>query len=212
MLSASILVRFAGVIGIFFFFSGSAFSGTPRGEKESILIPKGDASVRVDKRALDRLVSGLLDVPPGSLSYVHLPEGFPVSDARGVKGEVEMEGRDRFDSHLALLVKKGDVVEEMFYFSVRMTSRAKRISGSGPGNVGGGHSREGGGVRSGDTVRIQAVGRGFMIFLSGIAQENGHTGDQIAVFNPMSGARVQATVTGPDRVRIRLKGTVHAAE
>ena len=209
----SLLTRTFGVIGILLCFSGSAFSGTRAIEGKTILVAKGDSFVRVDKKALDILVSGMLDVPPGTLSYLHLPESFPVPDTRGVRGDLQMEGRDGVNTHLALLVKRGDIVQEMFYFTARMGHRSIVSGKIRSKNTGSVYSTNGGeGVRSGDTVRIQAVGTGFVISLAGIAQESGQTGDHIAVFNPMSGSRVQATVTGPDRVRIHLKGTDHAAE
>ena len=208
----SFLARTFGVIGILLCFSGIAFSGTQSIEGKPILVAKGDSLVRVDKKALDILVSGMLDVLPGTLSYLHLPDSFPVSDTRGVRGELQLEGRDGLNTHLALLVKRGDVVQEMFYFTARMGHRSNVSGKIRSKNTESVYSTNGEGVRSGDTVRIQAVGTGFVISLSGIAQESGQTGDHIAVFNPMSGSRVQATVTGPDRVRIHLKGTDHAAE
>ena len=206
------LSRIVWVIGLFWLFSGDALSASRTGTEKEILVAKGDSSVRVDKSVLDMKVSRMLGVPEGTLSYHHLPASFPVPDSRQVRGTLQVEGRDGGDTHLALLVKKQNVVQEMFYFTVRIGHRfhpsgtpfSKRRNGVTP--------PEEEGVRSGDTVRIQAVGTGFVISLPGIAQESGRNGDQISVFNPMSGSRVQATVTGPDRVRIRLKGADHVAE
>ena len=207
-----LLSRFLGVIGILWCFSGIALSAPNAPTGKSILVAEGDSSVRIDRTALDILVSRMLSVPSGTLSYLHLPDSFPVPESNGVRGVLQVEGRDGLDTHLALLVKKENIVQEMFYFTARaghlLQSSGKPFSENRKSIA----PVESEGVRSGDTVRIQAVGTGFVISLSGIAQESGRNGDQIAVFNPMSGSRVQATVTGPDRVRIRLKGTDHAAE
>ena len=208
-----LLSRFLWVIGLFWLLSGNALSASRAEAGKEILVARGDSSVRVDKAVLDRQVSRLLGVPEGTLSYHHLPASFPVPDSRDVRGTLQVEGRDGSDTHLALLVKKENVVQEMFYFTVRIGHRFRSSGRPFSKRKNGMKSlEEEEGVRSGDTVRIQAVGTGFVISLPGIAQESGRNGDQIAVFNPMSGSRVQATVTGPDRVRIRLKGADHAAE
>ena len=207
-----ILLRISFLAGTVAILSGIAYSDTNATEIRPILVPEGTTSVRIDRKALDQKVSSLLAVIPGSLSYTHMPERFPVGNPLGIRGEVQVEGRDDRTTHMALLVKRGQVVKEMFYFTVRMKPKVRN-----PGPNTGQSTRRaaesvGGGIQSGDTVRIQAVGNGFVISLSGIAQESGQTGDRIAVFNPMSGARLQGTVVGPDRVRIRLKGSDHALD
>jgi len=207
-----ILLRMSFLAGTVAILSGNAYGAANATEIRPILVQEGTTSVRIDRKALDQKVSSLLDVIPGSLSYTHLPGVFSVGNPSGIRGEVQVEGRDDRSTHLALLVKQGQVVKEMFYFTVRMKTKV-RTPGANPGqSTRRSAGSVGGGIQSGDTVRIQAVGNGFVISLSGIAQESGQTGDRIAVFNPMSGARVQGTVVGPDRVRIRLKGSDHALD
>jgi flagella basal body P-ring formation protein FlgA len=210
--SMRILLRISFLAGAVAILSGNAYSATNATAIRPILVPEGTTSVRIDRKALDVKVSSLLDVIPGSLSYTHLPGGFPVGNPLGIRGEVQVEGRDDRITHLALLVKRGQVVKEMFYFTVRMKRKVRTPGPDSGQSIQRAAGSVGGGIQSGDTVRIQAVGNGFVISLTGIAQESGQTGDRIAVFNPMSGARVQGTVVGPDRVRIRLKGSEHALD
>lgn len=180
-----------------------------------LLIPGSGSEVMVNPKVLDRLVREALKMGPGRLVYQNRPRSFSLPDRDGLSGEILVEWRDRQLVHMALAVRKGEITQEMFYFDVR--------PGSGPGPVpapagtqtAGGEVRtsfDGSGVQSGDTVRIQAVGNGFVITLAGIAQESGRSGDRVTVFNPMSGVRFQGRVIGPDRIRIRVGGDGHGTE
>ncbi|MHB1285030.1 MAG: flagella basal body P-ring formation protein FlgA [Leptospirales bacterium] len=179
----------------------------------ALLIPGPGSGVRIDPKVLDGLVRKILGMGPGELVYQNRPRSFRYPDPEGLSGKVLVEGRDRRVVHLALAIRRGKVTEEMFYFDVRRETKHRMITRVFPGQgVPAGDSLDEGGVQSGDTVRIQAVGNGFVITLAGIAQESGRSGDRVTVFNPMSGVRLQGRVIGPDRVRIRVGGNGRATD
>ena len=144
-----ILLRISFLAGTVAILSGIAYSDTNATEIRPILVPEGTTSVRIDRKALDQKVSSLLAVIPGSLSYTHMPERFPVGNPLGIRGEVQVEGRDDRTTHMALLVKRGQVVKEMFYFTVRMKPKVRN---PGP-NTGQSTRRAAESVGGGDTVR-----------------------------------------------------------
>lgn len=184
--------------------------------EKGLIVRGADRSMRVDPAILDSDVRSALGVPDSErLVYEGRPDTFSYPDPDGLEGRVMVEGKDRDRKvfHMGLVVTKGPVMVETFYFDVSASSRKTRAPGVPGMSPGTGAEREGaGGVQSGDTVRIRAVGHGFVITLAGIAQDSGRTGDRITVFNPMSGVRLQGLVTGPDRVRIRMEDEKHAID
>lgn len=204
-----IVLMLAGVLSIF-------LVDVPLGmteENGTLLVSGPGSGIRVDPKALDRLVRKALNLGPGTLVYQNRPRSFSLPEPNGVSGEILVEGRDRHVVHMALAVRRGSVTEEMFYFDVRPGSGHRKLQRVFPGGgVPVRESLDDGGVQSGDTVRIQAVGNGFVIILAGIAQESGRSGDRVTVFNPMSGVRFQGRVIGPDRVRIRVGGMGHGTD
>ncbi len=184
--------------------------------QRSLIVPGADRSIRVDPSVLDLKVREVLGVSRGDrLFYEGRPNSFSYPDPDGLEGMVTVEGKDpdRRTFHMGLVVMKGPVMVETFYFDVRVGFAKKGLLPRSGRRVRNGAIRVGlPGVQSGDTVRILAIGNGFVITLAGIAQESGRTGDRVTVFNPISGARLQGEVTGPDRVRIRMEDRKHAVD
>jgi flagella basal body P-ring formation protein FlgA len=185
-------------------------------EERGLIVEGPDRSLRVDPAVLDSDVRSVLGIPNGDrLVYEGRPNTFSYPDPDGLEGRVMVEGkdRDRRTFHMGLVVTRGPVMVETFYFDVSVESRKTSVPGISRMSHGVGVEQGGaGGVQSGDTVRIRAIGHGFVITLAGIAQESGRTGDRITVFNPMSGVRLQGLVTGPDRVRIRMEDEKNAID
>lgn len=184
--------------------------------QRGLIVPGDDRSVRVDPSVLDLKVREVLGIPGGDrLFYEGRPNAFSYPDPDGLEGRVMVEGKDpdRRTFHMGLVVMKGPVMVEAFYFDVRVGLARKAALPRGGRRVHNGAIRSGlPGVQSGDTVRIRAIGNGFVITLAGIAQESGRAGDRITVFNPISGARLQGEVTGPDRIRILMEDRKHAVD
>ncbi|MHB8421917.1 MAG: flagella basal body P-ring formation protein FlgA [Leptospirales bacterium] len=197
--------------------SALCLEGVPVSAAETgdLLLPGPGSLVRVDQKVLDRLVRTVLKMGPGRLVYQNRPRSFTLPERDSLSGEILVEWRDRNLVHMAMVVRRRNVIQEMFYFDVRPGSLPGVLPPQTGSQMLGGEIRtslDEAGVQSGDTVRIQAVGNGFVITLAGIAQESGRSGDRVTVFNPMSGVRFQGRVIGPDRVRIRVGGDGHGME
>lgn len=178
-----------------------------------LLERRGDGRLTLDRTAVLGALRKDLGLRPSSpLLLAGMPASFRGPGGAAVSARLFREGEDAPGSYrYRISLMDGGVARESFYIRVRTGASGTLAQEAGTGGQGAGVgviSRENPAtlVHVGDSVRIRAQGAGFLIRFSGIAQSDGGLGDSISVVNPVSGARMEGQVTGPDRIVMRLSG------
>jgi hypothetical protein len=174
-----------------------------------LLVHKGGNRLSVDRRQVrERIRRDLSLSPLARISVDSLPSTFRGPEGGDVSASLSREAPEGKDRYLYRLnVMEGGVAREAFYLHVRVLNKGPVLLGQVPSPRGSSTIDDGGTlVHSGDSVRVTARGKGFLIRFNGISQSGGMMGDQVQVVNPLSGATMVGQITGRDRIVIHLSG------
>lgn len=182
-----------------------------------LVVRSREGGLTVDRRVLLARIRQDLSLGPESrVSVDPMPGGFRGPDGDGISATLSRVGEEGRGAYLYRMdVNSEGVVRESFYMHVHASPGEGALSpraGKGaelkvPAGTNPKDDGEGVLVSSGDSVRITAKGKGFLIRFSGISQSGGGIGDQVSIINPVSGTRMMGIVTGRGRVLIHLPGS-----
>jgi hypothetical protein len=182
-----------------------------------LLAENGKGRLSVDRRSLlESLRKDLGLHRRDRISVDSLPDSFRGPAGANVTATLTREGQEGKGRYLYTLnIMEKQVARESFYLHVRVVREKNPgdlravLSRSGKAAYAIGEARDGGErlVHPGDSVRVTARGKGFLIRFTGISQSGGFLGDRVSVINPMSGTGLDGLVTGRDRVLVKLSGS-----
>ena len=173
----------------------------------------GDGRLTLDRTAVLVALRKDLGLRPSSvLSLAGMPASFRGPGGAAVSARLFRDGEDAPGTYrYRISLMEGGVARESFYIRVRTgvsgtLAQEAETGGEGAGVAAISRNNPATLVHVGDSVRIRAQGAGFLIRFSGIAQSDGGLGESVSVVNPLSGARMEGQVTGPDRIVMRISG------
>ncbi|MEC4683445.1 MAG: flagella basal body P-ring formation protein FlgA [Nitrospirota bacterium] len=214
--SGSGVVKGVVLIGLLILLSDN-WQGRVQAAVVPLFAENGKGRLSVDRRSLmESLRKDLGLHRRDRISVDSLPDSFRGPAGENVTAILTREGQEGKGRYLYTLnIMEKQVARESFYLHVRIVREKmpgdlrEDLSRSGKAAYVVGESRDGGErlVHPGDSVRVTARGKGFLIRFTGISQSGGFLGDLVSVINPMSGTGLAGLVTGRDRVLVKISGS-----